>query len=62
MCSPKIPDPPPIPPAPQDLTDEKIALAKDVQRDRQTEIFAGLSASIKNGPAGLLSPARTTAS
>ena len=62
MCSPSIPDPPPVPPPPPDLTDEKAALASEVQRDRQQEIFAGLSASIRNGPQGILSPARTTRS
>lgn len=62
MCSPSTPDPPPIPPPPPDLTDEKIALARDVQRDRTQMIFAGLSASIKHGAQGILSPARTTRS
>lgn len=62
MCSPSAPDPPPIPPPPPDLTDEKIALAKQVQRDRNLEIFAGLSATILHGAQGVLSPGRTTTS
>lgn len=60
MCS-SSPKPPKILPPPPDFSDQQAALALDVEKLRQQQIFAGLSSSIVTGAAGVVNPTRTTA-
>ena len=60
MCSGGAPKPPKVPPPPPDFSDQQVALAIDVQKQKQQQIFAGLSSSIVTGAAGVINPSRTT--
>lgn len=62
MCVGSTPKAPVVPLPPPDFSDQQAALALDVQRTRQKQIFAGLSASIVTGAGGVLNPSRTTTS
>jgi len=61
MCSAaRAPNLPPIPPPTPDFTDEQIALSQTVADQERKRMFAGLASTFANGPAGVLSPGRTS--
>ena len=59
MCT-STPKQPQVPAPPPDFSDQQAALALDVERTKQQQLFAGLSSSITTGASGVLSPSRTT--
>ena len=59
MCT-KSPKPPELPPPPPDFTDQQAALALDVEKTKQNQLFAGLASTIVTGAGGVLGPTRTT--
>ena len=61
MCSPKIPEPPPLPLPPPDFADETAALALRLTQQEQRRAFAGLASSFSGSAHGVLNPAATTA-
>ncbi len=59
MCT-SSPKPPKVPLPPPDFSDQQAALAIDVERQKQNQLFAGLSSTIVTGASGVLDPTRTT--
>lgn len=59
MCT-STPKAPKIPAPPPDFSDQQAALALDVERTKQNQLFAGLGSTIVTGAGGVLAPGRTT--